>query len=67
MMIGFFEETYSSAKARILQQFEQQYLIQLLERADGNVSQAARLAGKERRALGKLLKKHDITGRNCQF
>lgn len=35
----------------------------LMERTRGNVSQAARLAGKERRALGKLLKKHGITGR----
>jgi two-component system response regulator GlrR len=59
--IGFFDETYSSAKSKALHQFERQYLSQLMEQADGNVSQAARLAGKERRALGKLLKKHSFT------
>lgn len=59
-MSGFLEETYSLAKSRVLEQFEYQYLHQLMERAGGNVSQAARLAGKERRALGKLLKKHGI-------
>ncbi len=28
--------------------------------ADGNVTHAARLAGKERRLLGRLLKKHGL-------
>lgn len=60
----FGDRTYSSAKSAVLEQFERQYLSQLMERARGNVSQAARLAGKERRALGKLLKKHGITGRD---
>ncbi|MBA4142840.1 MAG: sigma-54-dependent Fis family transcriptional regulator [Nitrosospira sp.] len=60
----FGNRTYSSAKSAVLEQFERQYLSQLMERARGNVSQAARLAGKERRALGKLLKKHGITGRD---
>lgn len=63
-MDNFFEETYASAKSKVLMQFEYQYLTELLERAGGNVSQAARLAGKERRALGKLLKKHGIATRN---
>ncbi|MGH8763844.1 MAG: sigma 54-interacting transcriptional regulator [Nitrosospira sp.] len=63
---GFFDTTYSSAKSMVLEQFERHYLSQLMARTRGNVSQAARLAGKERRAFGKLLKKHGITGRESQ-
>ncbi|MDR5748852.1 sigma-54 dependent transcriptional regulator [Caballeronia sp. LZ029] len=51
---------YSSARMRALECFDRAYLDDLMRRAQGNVSLAARLAGKERRALGKLLKKHQI-------
>jgi len=51
---------FSSAKAKVLTHFEQDYLTALMTRAKGNVSHAARLSGKERRALGKLLKKHGM-------
>jgi two-component system response regulator GlrR len=51
---------FVTAKARAVEHFERSYLLVLMERADGNVSRAARLAGKERRTLGKLLKKHRI-------
>jgi hypothetical protein len=40
--------------------FERNYLMGLLSLAGGNVSLAAKLAGKERRSLGKLLKKHGL-------
>ena len=40
--------------------FEIQYLRQLLVGTGGNVSEAARRAGKERRVFGRLLKKHGI-------
>lgn len=53
---------FGTAKALVVEQFERSYLYRLMDSADGNVSLAARLAGKERRALGKLLKKHSIGG-----
>jgi DNA-binding NtrC family response regulator len=51
---------YADAKAVVLERFERQYLRTLLTRANGNVTLAASLAGKERRAFGKMLKKHAI-------
>ena len=46
------------AEAR--RQFEQQYLIQLLQTTRGNVSQAARLAHRNRTDFYKLLSRHHI-------
>jgi two-component system response regulator GlrR len=40
--------------------FERDYLVQVLSMTEGNVSQAARLAGKYRADFYELLKKHDI-------
>lgn len=57
---GFDGLSYASAKSQVLDEFDRQYLSSLMQQSMGNVSQAARLAGKERRALGKLLKKHGI-------
>ena len=52
--------SFRHAKACAIEVFEQDYLTRLLQQANGNVTDAARLAGKERRSLGKLLKKHQI-------
>jgi transcriptional regulator with GAF, ATPase, and Fis domain len=51
---------FNEAKQATLQAFERNHLIRLMRESAGNVSHAARLAGKERRALGKLLKKYCI-------
>ena len=51
---------FSAAKAGAIAEFEKQFLEQLLSLSGGNVTHAAKLAGKERRALGKLLKKHGL-------
>lgn len=51
---------FGSAKAQAVADFERKFLQQLLVQAEGNVTRAAKLAGKERRALGKLLKKHGL-------
>jgi DNA-binding NtrC family response regulator len=55
-------DTFSAAKARAVAAFERAYLAELLERAHGNVSLAARLAGKERSRLSKLIRKHGMSG-----
>jgi DNA-binding NtrC family response regulator len=51
---------YRDAKERAIAAFEQAYLAQLIGATRGNVSMAARLAGTERRHLGRLLKKHNL-------
>jgi DNA-binding NtrC family response regulator len=56
--------TLRHAKGQFVSEFEKRYLSALLAQTGGNVTLAARQAGTERRALGKLLKKHGIpTGR----
>jgi DNA-binding NtrC family response regulator len=50
-------------KQRAIEAFERAYLITLMRAHRGNVSQAARVARKERRDLGRLLKKHGLDAR----
>ena len=52
--------SYQCAKALATKDFEQCYLNSLLTQAKGNVSAAARLAGKERRSFDRLLQKNGI-------
>lgn len=51
---------YRAAKAQAIESFDVRYLKTLLAQNAGNVARAARAAGKERRALGKLLKRYGI-------
>ena len=55
-----FDTSYRQARAHVLEEFEKRYLVWLMEQTHGNVTLAAKKAGKERRALGKLIKKHGI-------
>jgi DNA-binding NtrC family response regulator len=54
------EAKFHQAKAQAIARFEKHYLERLMAECHGNISLAARQSGKERRALGKLLKKHQI-------
>jgi DNA-binding NtrC family response regulator len=54
------DPTFREAKALAIAQFEKRYLAVLLARTNGNISLAARLAGKERSRLGKMVKKHGL-------
>ena len=51
---------YQPAKTMAIKDFDQQYFNNLLTRAEGNISAAARLAGKERRSLSRLLQRSGI-------
>jgi two-component system response regulator GlrR len=51
-------ETFRSAKARAIADFERRFIDDLLLRHRGNITQAARAAHKDRRALGRLVKKY---------
>ena len=59
----YFDLSLMEAKARVLDQFERVYVSRALAETRGNVSEAARRSGKERRAFGKLLKKYCIDKR----
>ncbi len=52
--------SFGTARARVLADFEKRYVSDLLSRTRGNVSLAARLAGKDRSRFGKLLRKHGL-------
>jgi DNA-binding NtrC family response regulator len=51
---------YKEAKARLLGQFERQYLAQLMKEYGGNLSAASREAGLARNHLRNLCRKYDI-------
>jgi DNA-binding NtrC family response regulator len=51
------DRPFHEAKDAVVERFEREYLTDLLRRADGNLSQAARLAGLERKFLYKLLER----------
>jgi DNA-binding NtrC family response regulator len=54
------ELSFSIAKRRAIALFEKEYLTRLMAQREGNISQAARVAGKDRSDLRKLLKKHRL-------
>jgi len=49
---------YAEAKRRVVRDFDRAYAQQLLERSNGNVSEAARLAGLDRSNFRRVLRKH---------
>lgn len=51
---------FREAKARAVAEFERSYVSDLLLRADGNISHAARLASQDRSAFGKMVRKYDL-------
>ncbi len=57
-------EAFRDAKARAIAEFEREYVRDLLRQSGGNVSLAARLAGKERSRFNRLVRKYQIAARD---
>lgn len=57
--------SFNAAKRHAIQAFERDYLASVLVRCSGNVTRAARCAGKERRAFQRLLDKHGLKRRSA--
>jgi len=57
------KESFRGARRQAIEQFERDYVDQLMTRHSGNVTQAARDAGKERRSFGRLVKKYSLSPR----
>lgn len=51
---------FRDARARIIEAFERRYLEEMITKHKGNVTQAAREAGKERRSFGRMIKKYGL-------
>jgi two-component system, NtrC family, response regulator GlrR len=56
-------DNFQRAKAAAVSRFERDYVLTVMRQTGGNVTRAAQIAGKERRAFGKLIKKHGIDRR----
>ena len=53
-------QPYHDARETLLSEFEKAYLTALVNRAEGNMSKAARMAGVDRTTLYRLIEKHDL-------
>lgn len=51
---------FAEAKAEAIEAFERRYLVAVLSQAGGNLSLAARMAGKERSRFCRLVRKHGL-------
>lgn len=58
---------FRTMKREVIESFERSYLTRLMAEHRGNVSVAARAAGKERRDLGRLLKKYRVDAKTFQL
>ncbi|HEX7312752.1 MAG TPA: sigma-54 dependent transcriptional regulator [Pyrinomonadaceae bacterium] len=53
-------ESLKAAKSRVIEEFERNYLSEVLDECGGNISRAARAAQKDRRTFFGLLKKYNL-------
>lgn len=53
--------TFQEAKRKTIEQFEKEYVYNVLSLHKGNITQAAKAAGKDRREFGRLVKKYRLS------
>ena len=58
-----YQESYYASRDRLVAEFEQRYLVRLVNRAEGNLCLASRMAGIDRTTLYRLMKEHAIQRR----
>jgi DNA-binding NtrC family response regulator len=58
--------SFRDARERALNSFERRYVEDLLRMHGGNITRAAREANKDRRAFGRLVKRHGIHPRDLR-
>ncbi|HEU0299983.1 MAG TPA: sigma-54 dependent transcriptional regulator [Longimicrobium sp.] len=58
---------FHEAKNQAIAVFEKEYLRDLLRRHNGNISQAARTAGIDRKTIHRMLTKYDLDGRDSSW
>jgi DNA-binding NtrC family response regulator len=54
------QESYHTARERVITEFERSYLAELVRAANGNMSKAARIAGVDRTTLYRLMERHGL-------
>ncbi|MDP3501004.1 MAG: sigma 54-interacting transcriptional regulator [Myxococcales bacterium] len=55
--------SFKDAKEQLLENFEREYITQVLKRCDGNISRAARESGLHRKSVERLVKKYSLDAR----
>ena len=58
--------SFKDAKEQLLENFEREYITQVLRRCDGNISRAARESGLHRKSIERLVKKYTLDTRSMK-
>ncbi len=58
--------SFKDAKEQLLENFEREYIGQVLKRCDGNISRAARESGLHRKSIERLVKKYSLDPRSMK-
>lgn len=58
---------YRHAKRQVVAEFERTYVLQLLQQTRGNLTRAAQLAGQDRSAFGRLVRRHGLSLQRAQL